>query len=246
MFEIARIHPEYGYRRTNAELRERGFYVNRKVVERLHSSWDLAVIKRVRHPKESSIRKLLKEAGSKINLVEGLEEISDFEVLYTDFTEIRYQKGHAKAQLMPIIDHTSKLAVGHALGESADTELALKAWNRAREMLKRLGQKTEDLIIHHDQDGVFIGHGWLYQVAVRDKVCVSYSEHGAKDNVHMEAFIGRFKVENRLLFWEQEDFETLTKVVNSRIRYYNFVRRHSALGNKSPIKYLKEKGEIPI
>jgi len=62
----------------------------------------------------------------------------------------------------------------------------------------------------------------------------------------MEAFIGRFKVENRLLFWEQEDFETLVKVVNSRIRYYNFVRRHSALGNKSPIKYLKEKGKISI
>ena len=44
MFEIARTHPEYGYRRTNAELRERGFHVNRKVVERLHSFWDLAVI----------------------------------------------------------------------------------------------------------------------------------------------------------------------------------------------------------
>lgn len=246
MFDIARTHPEYGYRRTNAELRERGFYVNRKVVERLHSFWDLAVIKRVRRPKESSIRKLLKEAGPKVNLVETLKEIDIFEVFYTDFTEIRYQKGNGKAQLMPIVDHASKLAVGHALGESADTELALKAWSRAREMLKRLGQKTEDLIIHHDQDGVYIGHGWLYQLAVRDKVRVSYSEHGARGNVHMESFIGRFKVENRLLFWEQEDFESLAKVVNSRIRYYNFVRRHSALGNKSPIKYLKKKGKISI
>ena len=246
MFEIARLHPEYGYRRTNAELRARGFSVNRKVVERLHSCWDLSVIKRVRHPKESSIRKLLKETGSKVNLVEILKEIDIFEVLYTDFTEIRYQRGLAKAQLMPIIDHTSKVVIGHALGESADTELALKAWRKAREMLKRLGQKTEDLIIHHDQDGVFIGHGWLYQVAVKDKIRVSYSEHGARGNVHMESFIGRFKVENRLLFWEQEDFETLAKVVKSRIRYYNFVRRHSALGNKSPIKYLKEKGKISI
>jgi len=246
LFEIARLHPEYGYRRTNAELRARGFYVNRKVVERLHSFWDLSVIKRVIHPKKSSIRKLLKETGSKVNLVEILKEIDIFEVLYTDFTEIRYQRGRGKAQLMPIIDHTSKLVVGHALGESADTELALKAWSRAREMFKRLGQKTEDLIIHHDQDGVYIGHGWLYKLAVRDKVRVSYSEHGARGNVHMESFIGRLKVENRLLFWEQEDFESLAKVVNSRIRYYNFVRRHSALGNKSPIKYLKEKGKISI
>jgi transposase InsO family protein len=244
LLEIARAHPEYGYRRTNAELRDRGILVNRKVVARLHSCWDLSVIKRVRHQRTSSLRRLLKETGSKINLVAALEEIDDFEVLYTDFTEIRYQKGSAKAQLMSLIDHASKLVVGHALGESADTELALRAWRKAKEMLKRVGQGTENLIIHHDQDGVFIGHGWLYQIAVKDKVRVSYSEHGAKENVHMESFIGRFKTENRLLFWEQEDLESLEKVVNSRIRYYNFVRRHSALGNKSPIRYLKEKGRI--
>ena len=49
-----------------------------------------------------------------------LKEIDDLEVFYTDFTEIRYRRGLAKAQLMPIIDHRSKLAAGHALGESAD------------------------------------------------------------------------------------------------------------------------------
>ena len=99
--------------------------------------------------------------------------------------------------------------IGHALGESADTELALKVWRKTRNTLKRFRQETEDLIIHHDKDGVFISHSWLYQVAVRDKVRVSYSEDGAKKNVHMESFIGRFKVENRLLFWEREDFESL-------------------------------------
>ncbi len=35
-------------------------------------------------------------------------------------------------------------------------------------------------------------------------------------------------------------------VVNSRIRYYNFVCRHSVFDNKPPIKYLKEKGKISI
>jgi len=59
--EIARVHPEYGYRRMNAELRDRGIQVNRKVVARLHTSWDLAVIKRVRKPKTSSLARRLKE-----------------------------------------------------------------------------------------------------------------------------------------------------------------------------------------
>ncbi len=203
--EIARAHPEYGYRRTNAELRDRGIQINRKVVARLHTSWDLAVIKRVRKPKASSMAKLLKETGPKVNLVANLSSIDDFEVLYTDFTEILYRIGRAKAQLMPIIDHSSKLVVGHALGDADNTELALEAWRSAKRTLKRYGLHIEGMIVHQDQDGVYLGHSWLYELAVLDKVRVSYSENGAKGNVHMESFNGRFKSENRLLFWDQDD-----------------------------------------
>ena len=245
LLEIARKHPEYGYRRTKAELRERGIQVNHKVVERLHTGWDLSVIKRIRKPKASSMAKLLKETGPRVNLVAGLSEIDDFEVLYTDFTEIVYRRGRAKAHLMPILDHRSKLVVGYALGEADNTELALEAWRRAKRTLQKYGLKIEGLIVHHDQDGVYLGHGWLHELAVRDKVRVSYSENGAKGNVHMESFNSRLKVENRLLFWEQDDFADLKKVVDQRLRYYNHVRRHSALGNKAPIRYLKEKGKIP-
>lgn len=245
MLEIASTHPEYGYRRTKAELRDRGIQVNRKVVARLHGTWDLAVIRRVRKPKTSSLAKLLKETGSKINLVAGLSEIDDFEVVYTDFTEILYQRGRAKAQLMPVVDHSSKLVIGHALGESDNTELALDAWRKAKTTLRRYGRTTEGLIVHHDQDGVYLGHGWLHELAVLDKVRVSYSENGAKGNVHMESFHSRFKAENRLLFWEQEDLPSLIKVVGQRIRYYNHVRRHSALDYQSPIRYLKIKGQRP-
>ncbi len=91
---------------------------------------------------------------------------------------------------------------------------------QARKTLRRFGKKAEDVIIHHDQDGVYTGHGWLYKVAVVDKVRVSYSEDGAKGNVHMESFNGRFKEENRGLFLEGEDFESLERVVEERIRYY--------------------------
>ena len=96
MLEIARRHPEYSYRRTTAELRERGFSVNHKIIERLHTSWDLSVIKRVKPHKPNPIRTFLKEAGSRINLVAKLQEIDDLEVFYTDFTELRYRRGLAK------------------------------------------------------------------------------------------------------------------------------------------------------
>jgi len=147
---------------------------------------------------------------------------------------------------MPIVDHQSKLVVGHAVGPRDATDLALEAWRQAKQTLKRLGQRLEDVIIHHDQDGVYLGHRWVHEIIVNSKSRISYSEEGAKENVHMESFNGRFKQENRDLFWDQDDLESLKKVVAERIRYYNFVLKHSALGNKSPIKYLKEKGKITL
>ena len=165
-----------------------------------------------------------------------LREIDVLEVLYTDFTEIIFRRGQAKAQFMPIIDHKSKVVVGHAVGPSDDTDLALEAWRKAKRTLKRLGQSVEKVVIHHDQDGVYVGHRWVHEILVKSKVRLSYSEDGARQNVHMESFNGHFKQENRDLFWEQDSIELLKKVEASRIRYYNFDRKHSALSNKSPMK----------
>jgi len=97
------------------------------------------------------------------------------------------------------------------LGESADTDLALQAWRLATETLKRLGWKIEDIIIHHDQDGIYRSYRWLREVVVNYKARISYSEDGAKGNVHMESFNGKFKVENRLIFWELDDITELKK-----------------------------------
>jgi len=55
-----------------------------------------------------------------------------------------------KAFLMPIIDHVSKYAVG----ENADTDLALKGWKKAKNMLRRLNVSIEGIIIHHDRETV--------------------------------------------------------------------------------------------
>jgi putative transposase len=242
LLEIARQHPEYGYRRTTSELGERGYRHNRKVIQRLHQCWDLSIGRRIKKPGVNPVQAIVRAAGPQVNLVAGREDIGPLEVLYTDFTEIRYQRGMARTWLMPIVDHTSKLVVGHAVGERADTELAVTAWAACTEMLKDFGIALHDITIHHDQDGVYLGYGWLNQVVVKSRARVSYSLNGAKGNVHMESFNGRFKEENRLIFWEHESFRSLQHVVDERIRYYNDERRHSTLGNKSPMSYLKEEG----
>jgi len=111
-----------------------------------------------------------------------MEEISLFQVLYTDFTELLYADGHRKAILMPIIGHASKIAFGWAVGESDDTNLALQAWERAKETFQKLNTSYAGTIVHHDRDPVYIGYGWTSQLLSKDGLRVSYALRGAKDN----------------------------------------------------------------
>jgi len=107
---IAREHPEYGYRRAAVELRKRyGYRVNHKVVQRLHRLWGLPLMRSTRRPKPNGVRRAITAVGERANLVARMEDIGPFEVSYTDFTELRYAEGRARAHLIAIVDHASKL-----------------------------------------------------------------------------------------------------------------------------------------
>jgi putative transposase len=233
---IARRSPEYGYRRTTVELREAcGRLVNHKVVQRLHRMWDLPLIRGTRPPKPSGVRQAITAAGDRINLVAGRERIEPFEVAYADFTELVYASGRAKAQLIPIVDHASKLVLGWAVGERAVTALALAAWDRARQSLRGHGVPLQAVIVHHDQeDPVFTGYGWTARLLLKDHVRVSYALNGARDNPEMEGFNSRFKNENRSLFLDAQTLDQLRAVVTERMAYYNRERRHSSIAYRAP------------
>ena len=238
--QIAREHPEYGYRRTTTELHE--IYqeqVNHKVIQRLHQLWGLALLRTTRAPKPSGIRQVIVAAGSRVNIVAQLEEIGPLDVVYTDFTEVRYAGGTQKAYLMPIIGHASKFAFGWAVGESANRALAPLAWKRAREMMHRLGIEPAGMVMHHDQDSVYTSYDWTGRLLLQDHLRISYTLDGAKHNPEMESFFSRFKNENRSLLLDAPTIEALAKVVAVRMHYYNDVRRHSVLDNQPPRKSLE-------
>lgn len=242
--EIARQHPEYGYRRTTEELRNNyGYVINHKVVQRLHRSWDLALLRSTRTPRPSPIRQVIREANGRANLVAALEEINLFQVAYTDFTELRYAGGRKKAYLMPIIDHASKLVYGWAVGERANTALALEAWERAKHSFLVLQISSKGMIIHHDQDPVYTSYDWTGQLLLKDNARVSYALGGAKDNPEMEGFISRFKSEGFSLFLDAQSVAELTEIVDQRIQYYNADRLHSSIGYLSPLNFI---GKIEV
>jgi putative transposase len=237
---IAREYPEYGLPRIMTELRDvHDCPVNHKVVERLLRLWDLRILRGTRRRKPSGVYQAILEAGELANLVAQMEEIGLFEVVYTDFTEILYANGDKRAFLMPIIGHASKIAFGWAVGESDNTPLALRAWERAKRTFQELGISYAGMVMHHDRDPVYTGYGWTSQLLLTDKLRLSYALAGAKDNPEMESFNGRFKTEGRSLFLEALSIGELIAVVDERMRHYNTRRRHSSIGYLPPLTYIE-------
>lgn len=198
-----------------------------------------------RKPKPSVVSRLLVRMGNKMNLVAPWlaagKSVGVCQICYTDFTELTYGRGRQTAQLMPVIDHASRIVLGWAVGNTANTETAMRAWKRAGGTMKKLAYPIKKVIIHHDRGSVYTGYDWLGQILLISQAKVSYALRGAKDNPRMESFNSRFQTENQSLFWDCRTLAELILVVNRQMKYYNTRRRHSSLGNKPPFTYLKER-----
>ena len=79
--------------------------------------------------------------------------------------------------------------------------------------------------------GAYLQHGWFNEIPVHFKARLPYPENGAKENVYMEFLLIALSKESDNLFWEQASIDLLKNIVEERIRYYNFRRKNSALGN---------------
>jgi len=61
----------------------------------------------------------------------------------------------------------------------------------------------------------------------------------------MESFNGRFKGENKSLFYETANIWELKRLIAQQIEYHNSRRRHSTLGNTAPIHYIIQEEILP-
>lgn len=238
--QIARTHPAYGYRRVAVELqRTWGQPVNAKVVRRLHRLWDLPLLRTARRPRLSGIQRVIMTAGPLANLVERTSVIPVFAVTYTDFSQLVFAAGRRIAYLIVLVDHASKVVLGWAVGTQKTTAVALRAWSRARQFLRRRQVSVTGMIVHHDQDPVFLSSRWT-STLLDAHARVSYSLRGPRDNPEMEAFFSRFKTENRSLLLDAPTLADLQALVAARIQYYNRARRHSRLGYVAPETFVDQ------
>ncbi len=238
--QIGRTHPEYGYRRVAVELqRTWGQPVNARVVRRLHRLWDLPLLRTARRPRPSGIQRVITTAGPLANLVERTSVIPIFAVTYTDFSQLVFAAGRRIAYLIVLVDHASKVGLGWAVGAQKTTTVALRAWSRVRQFLRRRQASVTGMIVHHDQDPVFLSYRWT-STLLAAHARVSYSLRGPRDNPEMEAFFSRFKTENRSLLLDAPTLAELQALVAARIQYDNRERRHSRIGYVAPETFVDQ------
>ena len=150
---------------------------------------------------------------------------------YGDGTEIVTDEG--KLYLDSVMDMASRRIVGHALGEHHDSELAYGALAMA---VAVRGGSVPGVIFHTDQGSEYTA-GSFRQACERLGVAQSMGRPGsALDNAVIESWHSTLEFELRAL----HKFATRAAAraaVAAWIEDYNHVRRHSALGMRSPVDY---------
>ena len=205
----------YGYRRMTLELRNRGFVVNHKKVQRLMKILGLSA--RIRRKcKYSSYQG---EVGKKAdNLIQRQFEASKpMEKCYTDVTEFAIPASSQKLYLSPVLDGFNSEIIAYNLSTSPNLI-------QVKDMLEQaFGEEHyENTILHSDQ-GWQYQHDFYHRFLEGKGIQPSMSRKGnSSDNGMMESFFGILKSE--MFYSYERTFKSLSqleKAIVDYIDYYN-------------------------
>ena len=221
----------YGYRRMTLELRNRGFMVNHKKVQRLMKALGLSA--RIRRKRKYSSYQ--GEVGKKAeNLIQRQFEASKpMEKCYTDVTEFAIPNSTQKLYLSPVLDGFNSEIIAYNLSTSPNLE-------QVKAMLDQAftEEHYENTILHSDQ-GWQYQHQYYHQFLEDKGIQPSMSRKGnSPDNGMMESFFGILKSE---MFYGYEktfhSLEQLEQAIVGYIDYYNNKRIKVKLKGLSPVQY---------
>ena len=221
----------YGYRRMTLELRNRGYIVNHKKVQRLMRVLGLSARIRRKRKYSSYQGEIGKEAD---NLIQRQFEASKpMEKCYTDVTEFAIPASSQKLYLSPVLDGFNSEIIAYNLSTSPNLI-------QVKDMLEQTftEEHYENTILHSDQ-------GWQYQhnfyhLFLESKgIQPSMSRKGnSPDNGMMESFFGILKSE--MFYGYEKTFQSLNQLeqaIVDYIDYYNNKRIKVKLKGLSPVQY---------
>ena len=220
----------YGYRRITLELKNRGYKINHKTVQRLMKQLGLISIVRPKR-RYNSYKGTIGKVAKNI-LKRDFKATKPNEKWATDITEFKVH--NEKLYLSPIVDLFNGEIVSYNISRRP-------MFNQVVDMIEKAFSKIPNntyLVLHSDQ-------GWQYQMnqyqkLLRDKgVIQSMSRKGnCLDNACAENFFGILKSE---LFYVKEkeynNVDELEKDIIEYIEYYNNKRIKGKLKGMRPVQY---------
>ena len=217
--EIQAIYNEhkgnYGYRRMTLELRNRGYVVNHKKVQRLMKVLSLSA--RIRRKRKYSSYQ--GEIGKKAdNLIQRqFEATKPMQKCYTDVTEFAIPASTQKLYLSPVLDGFNSEIIAYNLSTSPNLEQVKAMLNQAFSE-----EHYTNTILHSDQ-GWQYQHDFYHRFLESKGIQPSMSRKGnSPDNGMMESFFGILKAE---MFYGYEktfqSLEHLEQAIVDYIDYYN-------------------------
>ena len=221
----------YGYRRMTLELRNRGYMVNHKRVQRLMKVLGLSA--RIRRKRKYSSYQ--GEIGKKAdNLIQRqFEATKPMEKCYTDVTEFAIPASSQKLYLSPVLDGFNSEIIAYNLSTSPNLE-------QVKTMLEQAFTEKhyENTILHSDQ-GWQYQHDSYHQFLEGKGIQASMSRKGnSPDNGMMESFFGILKSE--MFYVYEKSFQSLKQLeqaIVDYIDYYNNKRIKVKLKGLSPVQY---------
>jgi transposase InsO family protein len=217
----------YGYRRITLELRNRGFLINHKTVQRL--MMELGLKSLVRMKKYRSYKGNVGKIAPNI-LKRDFMATKPNEKWVTDVTE--FHLFGEKLYLSPVLDLFNGEIIAHNVQSRPTYELVSKMLDKAVTCLS----EGEAPVLHSDQ-------GWHYQMKPyvfelkQHGITQSMSRKGnCLDNAVMENFFGHLKSE-LLYIQEFESMNHFKSELEEYINYYNHRRIKEKLKGLSPVQY---------
>ena len=217
----------YGYRRVYQQLRNEGYTINHKTVQRLMQEMNLK--SKVRKVRYLSYRGEVGKTAPNI-LNRDFKAVRPNQKWATDVTE--FKVADRKAYLSPIMDMFNGEIVAYTISDRPDLKMVMDMMSTAKRKVK----STNGVILHSDQ-GWHSQHMKYQQRLKRYGIIQSMSRKGnCLDNAVMENFFGIMKSE--LLYLQQfSDMEVFKCELRKYINYYNNERIKLKLNGKSPVQY---------